>query len=214
MLGNRKPLSWLSRWRKNYNVIFTLSKFYIWEFFCFYSTFATGKKTIEGNGAVPFSIYDMATEILLEKIDALLRKLLQEEPEYFKVKLKIKPTNNVKVYLDGDHGITIEKCIYFNRKLYKLIEEEGLFPPGEYSLEVSSPGVDEPLHEKRQYHRNIGRMVEVVFEDSSKKEGKLLKVDEDSFTIEETSGKGKNMVKKELIIPFDQIKTTTVQIKF
>lgn len=156
----------------------------------------------------------MTTENLIEKIDGLLQHVLADEPEYFKIKLKIKPINNVKVYLDGDQGITIEKCIYFNRKLYKLIEAEGLFPPGEFSLEVSSPGVDEPLHEQRQYKRNIGRSVEVVFDDGSKKEGKLLKADENSFTIEEVSGKGKNMVKKELEIPFDQVKSTTVQIKF
>lgn len=156
----------------------------------------------------------MATEILLESIEALLQKVLIEEPEYFKVKLKVKPINNVKVYLDGDQGITIEKCIYFNRKLYKLIEEAAIFPPGEFSLEVSSPGVDGPLHDIRQYRRNIGRMVEVVFEDNTKKEGKLVKAEETTFTIEETSGKGKNIVKEELVIPFDQIKTTTVQIKF
>ena len=38
--------------------------------------------------------------------------LLADQPQYFLVDLKIKPTNNIKLFLDGDQGITIEKCIF------------------------------------------------------------------------------------------------------
>ncbi len=63
-----------------------------------------------------------------------------------------------------------------NRALYKQIEAEGIFPDGDFSLEVSSPGLDEPLKLKRQYQKNIGRNVEVTLQDGSKKEGKLLSI--------------------------------------
>jgi len=59
--------------------------------------------------------------------------LLEEQPQYFLVEVKIKPTNNIKVFLDGDQGITIEKCIAVNRALYKQLEESGMFPDGDFS---------------------------------------------------------------------------------
>lgn len=156
----------------------------------------------------------MAIETQIQRIEQLVDQLLATEPEYFKVQVKIKPTNNVKVFLDGDNGLPIEKCVYFNRQLYKLIEEDGLFPPGEFSLEVSSPGVDEPLRLHRQYAKNIGRTVEIIFKDGAKKEGKLVQVAEADIIIEQTSGKGKKAETRQLVIPFDNIKTTTVQIQF
>ena len=42
-------------------------------------------------------------------------------------------------------GLGIEKCIKINRALYKIMEEMGMYPDGDFSLEVSSPGIDEPL---------------------------------------------------------------------
>lgn len=156
----------------------------------------------------------MASEVQISEIEKLVDKVLAQEPQYFKVNVRIKPTNNVKVFIDGDKGISIEKCVYFNRQLYKLIDEAGLFPPGEFSLEVSSPGVDEPLKLHRQYAKNTGRQVEVIFKDGTKKEGKLLQVTDADIIIEQQTGKGKKAVTQQLVIPFDNIKTTTVQIQF
>lgn len=156
----------------------------------------------------------MANETALEQIQALVNQLLAEEPAYFCVSLKIKPTNNIKVFVDGDNGLAIEQCVKFNRKLYKLIEETGMYPEGEFSLELSSPGIDEPLKLHRQYVKNMGRNIEVVFLDDSKKEGKLLEVAEADIILEHTEGKGKKAVTQQLVIPFNNIKSTIVQIKF
>src|SRR6266516_3244503 len=101
-------------------------------------------------------------------IENFLNVLLKESTEIFLVELQVSPANDIKVFLDTDTGITIEKCIRINRALYKKIEEE--FPDGNFSLEVSSPGVDEPLKIKRQYKKNVGRMVEVVMHDNTRKE--------------------------------------------
>jgi len=156
----------------------------------------------------------MATETTIGHIEQLVDGILAEEPEYFRVQVKIKPTNNIKVYIDGDNGITIEKCVRFNRRLYKLIEESAIFPEGDFSLELSSPGVDEPLKMKRQYAKNIGRFIEIVFNDGSIKEGKLLEIADEDIIIEATTGKGKSIITQQLVIPYNSIKTTTVQIKF
>lgn len=111
----------------------------------------------------------MATESQIQQIENWVNTVLGTETEYFCVSIKVKPTNNIKVFLDGDNGLAIEKCVQFNRKLYKLIEESNVYPDGDFSLEVSSPGLDEPLKLHRQYVKNTGREIEVVFEDGSKK---------------------------------------------
>ena len=156
----------------------------------------------------------MTTDTILQQIEQMVDEVLAPEPQYFRVLVKIKPTNNVKVFLEGDNGISIEKCVQFNRSLYKKLEESGLLPADDFSLEVSSPGVDEPLKLHRQYNRNVGRIVEVVFNDGSKKAGKLLQVADADIIIENTEGKGKKAVTQQLVIPFNNIKTTTVQIQF
>ncbi|HEX6914836.1 MAG TPA: ribosome maturation factor [Chitinophagaceae bacterium] len=156
----------------------------------------------------------MEIENQVQQIEKLVDQMLADHPEYFRISVRIKPTNNVKVFIEGDNGVSIEKCVQFNRKLYKMIEEAGMYPAGEFSLEVSSPGVNEPLKLHRQYVRNTGRDVEVVFKDGTKKEGKLLQVAESDIILEHTEGKGKKAVTQQLVIPFDSIRSTTVQIKF
>ena len=150
----------------------------------------------------------------IQQIEALISQILAEEPTYFLVSVKIKPTNNIKVFFDGDQGISIEKCVKFNRALYKLIEEKGWYPEGEFSMEISSPGIGEPLLLHRQYLKNVGRDLEVIFTDDSIKIGTLMAVTADDILIQSTEGKGKKAVTQQLLIPFNKIKSTTVQIKF
>jgi len=157
----------------------------------------------------------MSQEITsIQTIEKLVMGLLDANEDVFLVSVKIKPTNNIKVFLDADSGLSIDKCIKINRGMYKIIEESGWYPDGNFSLEVSSPGIDEPLLLLRQYKKNIGRPVEVVLNDTSKKEGKLLDADDTNVTIEATTGKGKRAITEAVVIPFTQIKQTTVQIVF
>jgi ribosome maturation factor RimP len=104
--------------------------------------------------------------------------------------------------------------VRFNKQLYKLIEEEGYYPEGEFSLELSSPGIEQPLKLHRQYLKNKGRNIEVLFNDDTSKIGLLLEVTEADIIVEYTEGKGKKMVTQQLVIPFSTIKSTTIQIKF
>jgi ribosome maturation factor RimP len=163
----------------------------------------------------------MDKETQIESIRQMIEEILQEEPVYFLVDLRIKPTNNVKVFLDGDSGITIEKCVQVNRKLYKKLEEAAFFPEGDFSLEVSSAGLDEPLKSLRQYKKNIGRQVEVQFQDGSQKEGQLMEVNSEGIVLEISSAKpsnGKLPSKKKEISShsflFNNIKSTKIQIVF
>ena len=150
----------------------------------------------------------------IQAIESLIGELLSETPDIFLVSVRIKPTNNIKVFLDADSGLSIEKCVKINRSLYRAIEENGWYPDGNFSLEVSSPGLEEPLKMLRQYAKNIGRSVAVVLNDNSKAEGKLLQANEELIQLEYTVGKNKKAVTLVKDIPFDQIKQTTVQIAF
>ena len=177
-------------------------------------TFASYNESTEGSGYRSLLLFGMANEAQIAQLETFISEILADEPEYFLVSLRIKPTNNVKVFIDGDNGLPIERCVRFNRRLCKMIEETGMYPEGEYSLELSSPGVDEPLLMHRQYTKNIGRDVEVTFTDDTVKEGKLLSVTDADILIETTEGKGKKAITQQLVVPFENIKTTIVQIKF
>lgn len=155
----------------------------------------------------------MALEVV-QQLEEWIIALLEDSPSLFLVSLKIKPTNNIIVIVDGDEGFSIDANVRINRQLYKKIEEAALYPEGDFSLEVSSPGVTEPLKLIRQYSKNIGREVEILFNNGELKIGKLLAVSDSEIQIETKEGKGKKMIVNEVIVPFEQIKTTTVQIKF
>ena len=160
------------------------------------------------------SFFEIMANETIKVVESLVQALLANDSGYFLVEVRVKPTNNLKIFIDGDQGISIEKCVQINRGLYKKLEELGLFPNGDFSLEVSSPGLDEPLKLLRQYKKNIGRQVELILQDGSKKEGRLMEVSEDGIIIEETKGKNK---KKEVInhtFLFDNIKTTKIQVVF
>ena len=127
--------------------------------------------------------------------------LIGAEKDLFLVEIRVKPTNNLKIYIDGDQGVSVEKLVFYNRKLYRQLEEEGVFPDGDFSLELSSPGLDEPLKMHRQYVKNIGRPVEVILNDGIKQEGVLKAVTEEAIEVESTTGKGKKAVTTQLTIP-------------
>ncbi len=166
---------------------------------------------MKGTGSFPSS-FTMTQDTQIQAVEKLIGPLLTDD--IFLVSMKVKPTNNIKIYLDADGGLGIEKCIKINRALYKIMEEMGMYPDGDFSLEVSSPGLDEPLKLHRQYLKNIGRPVEILLNDDTKMEGKLMEVGELEIIIEFTEGKGKKAIVKRETIAFADIKQTKIQIKF
>ena len=156
----------------------------------------------------------MTTSTESGKIEEFVKDFIAESKDLFLVEVKIAPGNKVTVLLDGDKGVTIDDCTAINKALYKFIEENAVFGDSNFSLEVSSFGVDRPLQLLRQYKKNIGRNVEVVMTDGTKKEGTLTKVNNDEIKIEQKTGKANKMMKQTTTILFNQIKHTTVLITF
>jgi len=156
----------------------------------------------------------MTNETIIDSVSRLVADLLEGDPDMFLVEVRVKPTNNIKIFLDADSGLNIARCASINRSLYKKIEEAAWFPEGDFSLEVSSPGIEEPLKMWRQFKKNIGRTAEITLSDGAKLTGKLQEVTEDGLVLEETKGKNK---KKEVIahsLLFDNIKQTKIQVVF
>lgn len=166
----------------------------------------------KGTEIVPFLFNTMENEELISRIREMTDRLLETSPEYFVVNIRIKPTGNVKVFIDGDQGVNIDKLAGINRPLYKQLLALSLFPEDDFSLEISSPGLDEPLKMLRQYLKNIGRKVEVLMEDGTIREGVLLEADESGISIEETTGK--KQIKTQIKLLFSQFRHTKVTAVF
>ncbi|MBA2423405.1 MAG: ribosome maturation factor [Chitinophagales bacterium] len=150
---------------------------------------------------------------LENRIKELLDKVLEEKNIYL-IEIKVHAGRLVQVFADRDPHITIEECAYISQRLEKELNKE--FPFSEqYALEVSSPGVGEPLKVLRQYKKCVGRTVEVLMLSGVKKTGTLLFADEDKILLEETiRSKTKIVSQIQTEIPFLNIKSTVIIIKF
>ena len=152
--------------------------------------------------------------------DILTREVIQDE-DIFLVELIVadKGKLRVTVIMDGDKGISIDRCAVISRRLGAIIEERNLIEDA-YQLEVSSPGLDHPLMLNRQYISNIGRKIKVELNDGTVKTGKLETVTDDkiSIAIEPEKGKGRKKPQPEEQsveeIPFSDIKKTNVLVSF
>jgi ribosome maturation factor RimP len=154
------------------------------------------------------NIEKKVTELAEEKIAELQR------PDLFIVDVKFHSNGKLVVLLDGDKGIGIEDCVAISRYVGFKLEEENVIETA-YNLEVSSPGVDMPLTQLRQYTKNIGRDLGIKMADGAKREGKLTALTEDAIIIEEKiKEKGKKAAVMESVIPIDQITETKVLISF
>jgi ribosome maturation factor RimP len=149
---------------------------------------------------------------IIQDIENHVVELISDQPALFLVQVKADVKNNIRIYLDGDNGVTIDQCAKLNRKLYKILETTPGFEEGDFSLEVSSAGLDEPLQTQRQYKKNIGRPVEVLLEDGTQQEGVLKEADEVKLVLECTTGKGKKQEIKMVEIPLAGIKATMIKI--
>ncbi len=138
------------------------------------------------------------------------------ESEFFLVDVVVKPGNLIKVYVDKPEGITIQECYEVSRLITGKFDRD----VEDYSLDVSSPGLDMPLLVKEQYEKNLGREISIEMLEGKKRKGILKEFTADSLSIEETKKaavKGKKNKQKttELItIKIDDIKAVKVIISF
>lgn len=149
-----------------------------------------------------------------KRVKELVEEKIADRPELFLVEVKMLPSQKLIIHVDGDSGISIQDCVAISRHVGFHLEEENTIEQA-YNLEVSSPGVGEPLKMIRQYSKNIGRTVDIKLKDGLKKEGKLIEVADNEILIEESvKEKGKKAVLVETKVPFNDILETSVLISF
>lgn len=150
---------------------------------------------------------------LADEIKKLTESNLSDA-SHFVVDVSISKGNPKKliVAVDGDKGISIDDCAELSRKLSQALDESNLITEA-FILEVSTPGLDQPLKSKRQYAKNIGRSVRVRTQGKTV-EGKLLTVDEKEIKLLQVTGTGKRKEEKEISILFQDIEKTLVLVSF
>ena len=151
-----------------------------------------------------------------EKVKKLLDKALEDNKSLFLIEFKILEGNQIKVIIDGDQGVTVNDCITISRAIEHHIDREET----DFSLDVASAGVSEPLSIPRQYNKNIGRTLKVKTHNNDVLEGKLTKVDDYEIELNwkarepKPIGKGKVTVQKKAVLEYKNIVEATVVITF
>lgn len=151
-----------------------------------------------------------------EKIESLIGEFLKEREDLFLIDLRFSAADDITVILDGDQGVSVQDCLDASRAIeFNMDREEH-----DFSLQVMSAGLSEPLKSERQFRKNIGRELDVLLEDDTRVEGELLTLDEKSITLvlryrkPKEVGKGKVDVVEEREIPYSEIKKALVTVKF
>jgi ribosome maturation factor RimP len=151
---------------------------------------------------------------IIEEIRRVIASKLAD-PSQFLVDVIVKGfkgPQKVLVIIDGDKGVTIDDCANLSRELSKAFDDTRLFEES-YTLEVSTPGLDQPLKLKRQYIKNIGRRIRVHTQQHSV-EGKLVEVSDEKIKIEQELGEGKQKEIRMTDISFSEIDKTFVLVSF
>ncbi len=150
-----------------------------------------------------------------EIVSNLVQEALDENKALFLVDLTISGNNSIKITVDGDTGIPLKECIRISRHIEHNLDRE----EEDFSLEVTSPDITDPLTNKRQYKKNTGRIMKIRTENKTF-EGTLAEADEEKIILQwkarepKPVGKGKVTVEKEAVIPYGDIKEAKVKVLY
>ena len=150
-----------------------------------------------------------------KKVQDLLEEALAENQALYLIDLSFLPGNKINIVIDGDTGVSLSECIRISRSIDSNFDRE----EEDFSLEVTSPDIAEPLKVKRQYIKNLNRILSVKLNDK-KVEGTLIEVNKDDIILTwkarepKPIGKGKVTVEKTETIAYQDIIEAKVKIIF
>ncbi len=148
----------------------------------------------------------------LEQIGTIAEQVIQDNDLYLvDIELKGSPGNRmIWIYVESEKGnISLNRCAEISREVNFLLDAAG-WHGKKYTLNVSSPGLDRPLRDIRQYNSNTGRKARVVYLKDGEKvqvEGKIADAQPEKITLLTED-------KKELEIPFSDIVETHILVSF
>ncbi len=151
-----------------------------------------------------------------ETVVRLLEEALAENKTLFLVDFSISESNKITILIDGDQGVPISECVRISRYVQNELKQE----EWNYSIDVSSPGIETPLQNIRQYKKNLNRKLKITTNENEIFEGTLTEVDDEKIVLKwkqrepKPIGKGKHTVEKTEEITYTEIKEAMVQIIF
>ena len=163
---------------------------------------------------------DLESPLCLSKMDVkakiaeLAKESLLSSAQYVvNVLASAKNLSKITVVVDSDDSITVDDCTAISNRLSQKLDEANV-GSSRYVLEVTTPGLDQPLALIRQYHKNIGRQMKVQLKDHTMVQGKLISSTDNEIVIREESGKGKHKTEREVMIPYENIERAFVMVSF
>ncbi len=90
----------------------------------------------------------------------------------------------LRVVVDSDRGVSLDDAAAVSRELSAALDTVAVMGDFPYTLEVSSPGVDRPLTDRRHWRRAVGRLVRVAVADSGLVVGRIVSADADGVTLD------------------------------
>jgi ribosome maturation factor RimP len=149
------------------------------------------------------------------KIRDLVNEALEQKDSLYLVDLTISSNNKIQIVVDGDQGVSLNECIRISRSVDNGLDRE----EEDFSLEVSTPDIAHPLKLKRQYIKNINRILKVTTS-TEEFEGTLTAVNDANIVLNwkarepKPIGKGKVTVEKTVTLEYKDIKEAKVKILF
>ncbi|MFQ3180744.1 MAG: ribosome maturation factor RimP [Polaribacter sp.] len=150
-----------------------------------------------------------------KQIKDLIDEALTLNESLYLVEVSISTNNKIQIVIDGDNGVPLSECIRISRTVDNSLDRE----TEDFSLEVSTPDIAHPLKLKRQYIKNINRILKVKTADEEI-EGTLQEADDEKIVLTwkareaKAVGKGKVTVQKTVTIEYNDIKEARVKILF
>jgi ribosome maturation factor RimP len=150
---------------------------------------------------------------------SIIEKLVEEKIEgsdIFLVDIKVDARNNIMVFVDSPAGLSIDQCVEISRHIEGSLDRE----VDDFALEVSSPGIGQPLKVLPQFIKTIGRPVEVLFTNGKKISGILKDANKTGILVEfEAKEKPEGAKRPQIVIKtepygFDIIKLVKETIIF
>lgn len=135
---------------------------------------------------------------------------------FFLVDIQVSRGNLIQVFLDHADGINLDQCAEFSKK----IEEKLSRDEEDYELQVSSPGLGQPIRVIPQYRKAIGQKLEILLTDGEKIRGTLESVSEGTpelgaaLTLRLSGTKRKPASDQPVVIEIGRIDRARIEIEF
>ncbi|HEY0870780.1 MAG TPA: ribosome maturation factor RimP [Acidothermaceae bacterium] len=122
----------------------------------------------------------------------------------------------VRVLVDKDGGVSLDDVAQVSQAISTVLDQpeaDAILGAEPYVLEVSSPGVDRPLVEPRQWRRAAGRLVRVSLTAGGEITGRILTADAHGVRLAVNPAKPKG-APREQTFTFDELGPGRVQVEF